>query len=723
MTWHELTESWRQRIQAEERGGTRDEILRRIARDAALAGLVLAAILYPTALFGAWTAHDISKDVKKLPLALSDAPNPQTTRLLSSSGNLIAYFYQENREDVPLGKIAPVMRRAIISIEDARFYHHGALDLEGTLRALINNMTTGSTQGGSTITQQLVKLLTVQQSTSKAAANAAIAQTPARKIRELKLAIGYEQTHTKNQILERYLNTAYFGGGAHGIAAAAMRWFSVRPDKLTTIQAATLAGLVKNPVQFDPQQFPEAAAARRNDVLAAMARNHVISTAEAQRLAAQPVDINPTRYPNGCVTSVASFSCDFIRRYLLAEPALGKTVNDRREALERGGLTIRSNIDIRMQEAANDAVRTHVNPTDNAIGSIAMVEPGTGRVRGLAQSRPMGGDATRGQSFLDFSVPTKFGDSAGFQAGSTFKFFTLAAAMAQGIPVSQTYDAAHDIVMPAGSYTDCQGDPTGSWKVANSTISGVMNMYTGARQSVNTYFAQLEKDAGLCNVVQMAKKMGIHVPDDDQVPSFTLGVVDVSTLDMAAAYATAASGGMYCKPQPVQQILDASGQVIKDYQPDCTRVLSEDQAAQINDILKGLQEPGGFGYEHGTGLNIPSAAKTGTTQNNKAVWYVGYTPQLVTAAMVAGANKAGHPVPLDGEEVNGHIVTFAEAAGSALAGPMWAAAMQVIQNYLQSVPFGTPPQQPSLQDVQADPEQPHDFGRGTEKKPGHGRGG
>jgi membrane peptidoglycan carboxypeptidase len=701
MRRHEFIESCRRRITAEEHGGTRNQLLTRIARNAALAGVVLAAMLYPAALFGTWTAGDFTGDVKDLPLALSDAPNPQTTRLLSSSGNLIAYFYQENREDVPLAKIAPIMRRAILSIEDVRFYDHGALDLEGTVRALVTNATTGSTQGGSTITQQLVKLLSVQQSTSKEAAVAAVARTPARKLRELKLAIAYEQTHTKNEILERYLNTAYFGGGAHGIAAAAMRWFSVTPDQLSPVQAATLAGLVKNPAQFDPQEFPEAAAARRNDVLGAMARNRVIAIAEAQKLAAEPVRLNPTRFANGCVTSVGAFSCDYVRRYLLAEPALGKTVQDREQALDRGGLTIKSNIDIHMQEAANDAVRSHVNPTDHAIGSLAMVEPGTGKVRGIAQSRPMGTDISRGESFLDFSVPTKYGDSAGFQAGSTFKFFTLAAAMAQGIPVTKTYDASHDLVLPPGSYTDCQGSPTGAWTVANSTSSGVMNMYRGARESVNTYFAQLERDAGLCNVVQMAREMGIKVSANDEVPSFTLGVVDVSTLDMAAAYATAASGGLYCKPEPVSQILDASGRVIKSYSPQCTRVLTEDQAAQINDILTGLQQPGGFGYQHGTALNIPSAAKTGTTQNNKAVWYVGYTPRLATAAMIAGADAGGQPIPLNGQQVNGHTISFVEAAGSALAGPMWAAAMQVIQAYLEPVAFATPPE---LQPDSASPD-------------------
>ena len=176
-----------------------------------------------------------------------------------------------------------------------------------------------------------------------------------------------------------------------------------------------------------------------------------------------------------------------------------------------------------------------------------------------------------------------------------------------------------------------------------------MNMYSGLRQSVNTYFAQLERDAGLCNTVKAAEAMGITVPFDpetgvtDQVGPFTLGVTSVSPLTMAAAYATPAAGGMYCEPQPVDAIVDMEGKVLKEYTKECKRVMKKDDAAQINDILTGLQKPGGFGYSNGTALSIPSAAKTGTTQDNKAVWYMGYTPELVAASMIAGANAKGVP--------------------------------------------------------------------------------
>jgi membrane peptidoglycan carboxypeptidase len=704
MSWDDLTDSVRRRVQSGRPPEHDGSIIWAIARLSALAGLIVAAIFVPAAAFTAVTANNVSDAVVDLPLELKDIPAAQTTRLLASDGSLLAYFYEENRQDVPLDKISDDMKDALLSIEDTRFYDHGALDLKGTLRALVNNASDRQTQGGSSITQQLVKLTLVQQATTKEQVRAATKESIARKVRELKLAIEYEQDHTKQEILERYFNIAYFGDGAYGIQSAANHFFSVSPDKLDVRQAATLAGLVKNPVEFDPRVYPERALQRRNLVLSAMVANNKLSQSEAENLMAKPLGLEITSFPNGCVTSKAAFSCDYIRRYLLAEPALGATVQDRRARLERGGLTIKSSIDVRMQKAINKAVNSTVAPKDKAIGSIALVEPGTGKVRGLSQSRPMGRDKKAGESYINYAVPRKFGDSGGFPAGSTFKYFTVAAALKKDIPVSKTYNAPRNLTMPAGTYFDCQGGGTGTWRVSNSTSSGRKNMYTGLRESVNTYFAQLERDAGLCNTVKAAEAMGITVPFDpetgvtDQVGPFTLGVTSVSPLEMASAYATAASGGKYCEPQPVDAIVDMEGKVLKEYTKECRRVMTQDHAAQINDILTGLQKPGGFGYSNGTALRIPSAAKTGTTQNNKAVWYMGYTPELVAASMIAGANSKGIPISLAGSTLRGVPVSFSQVGGSSLAGPMWKKAMGTIQNYLSPEPFDPPPQgQPQYQ--------------------------
>lgn len=698
MASEDFRDSLRRAAQSETRSKRKPVLIGAMAKLSVLAGLLVALIMIPTTTLIAVTTNKVSSGILDLPLTLEDLPSAQTTRLLASNGDLIAYFYKENRQDVPLKDIAPVMQDAILSIEDARFYEHGALDLKGTLRALVNNASAGQTQGGSSITQQLVKLTLVSQATTKEQVQAATKKSTARKIRELKLAIEYESKHTKKEILERYLNLAYFGDGAYGVSAAAFHYFSRSPDQLNARQAATLAGLVKNPVEFDPNVYPEKALQRRNTVLEVMGRYGKITPEEADTFQAAPLALKITDFPNGCVGVTGEFSCDYARQWLLAQPALGATLKERQTLLERGGLTIKSNIDLSMQAAADDAVTSTVKPTDEAIAALAMVEPGTGKVRAVSQSRPMGRSKKRGESYIDFVVPTAYGQSGGFPAGSTFKMFTVAAALKNGIDVGQSYNSPKSMVMPPGSYFDCEGRGTSLWKVNNSTTSGRKNMYTGTRESVNTYFSQLEKQAGLCNAVRAAESMGIKVPDVDQVGPFTLGVTDVSPLEMAAAYATPASGGMYCKPRPVAEILDAKNNVIKSYGPSCQRVLSKEQAAQINDILRGVQEPGGFGFANGTGLKVPSAAKTGTAQENKAVWYNGYTPELATASMIAGVvtndkdqTKNGRPKSLAGVTINGSLLDFNAVGGSSLAGPMWAKAMQKIQDSLTPVNFDTPP--------------------------------
>lgn len=714
MSWDALTGRARRLAETETEHGSRASIVGTMVIMAAGLGVLVAAVLVPTTAFMAATATDISDDVMALPMTLEDQPNPQTTRLLAADGSLLAYFYQENRQDVPLEEISDNVKDAIIAIEDTRFYEHGALDLQGTLRALVNNTAGGRTQGGSTLTQQLVKLTLVQQATTSEQMLAAIETSPARKIRELKLAIDLEDRLSKDEILERYLNIAYFGDGAYGIAAAARHYFSVSHEDLTVKQSATLAGLVQNPDEFNPRVFPERALQRRNIVLSVMERDGLLSRGKTNELIGSELGLELTQFPNGCVESVAAFSCDYIRQFLMQDEALGATSEERRARLERGGLTIRSTIDLRMQQAANSAVANRVAPRDRAIGSLAMIEPGTGNVLGVAQSRPMGTNDEAGETFLNFSVPAELGQSGGFQAGSTFKIFTTVAALKKGIDPGRTYNSPQEMTMPPGTYRNCEGLTTSPWTLKNSTGSGSFNMYTGLRQSVNTYFSQLQRDAGLCETVRAAEDMGLDIPTDQVQSPFTLGAASVSTLDMANAYATVGSGGMYCEPRPVAEIVDVNGEVVKEYPTQCERVMESGVAAQVNDILRGVQQPGGFGFSNGTGLNVDSAAKTGTTNSSTAVWYVGYTPEIATASMIAGATREGRPAGLVGVTLRGQGVSFAQAGGSSLSGPMWADAMRVIQTYLRGERFDDPPRRQPV----AQPRRP-----ATNAQSGDGAGG
>jgi membrane peptidoglycan carboxypeptidase len=659
---------------------------------AAVMGILVAGLAIPFAAVTGLSTRTVAEGMDKIPTDLTAEPLAQRTRLLGRDGAVLATLYDQNRVNVPLAKVAPIMRKAIIAIEDYRYYQHGALDLRGTLRAFVTNQANdGQTQGGSSITQQMVKMTLVNQAKTKAERAAATADTYQRKINELRYAIAFEEKYPKDWILERYLNIAYFGDGAYGIEAASRHYFSKPAAELDLREAALLAGMVKNPTGYDPTNNPTRAGDRRNTVIARMAQLNVISQSEADQAAASKLGLRVTATRNGCVSSAAPFFCDYAIQYLLADESLGKTVDERRRLLFSGGLTIKTTVDLRFQRAADRAVSNHVNPTDGAIGGLAMVKPGTGEVRALAQSRPMGSDRKRGETYLNYVVPREYGDSNGFQAGSTFKAFVLSAAISQGIPLSTTINSPQTISLPVSSFRSCEGSmrSTEVWSPENSTGFGPFNLYTGTQKSVNTFFAQLELRTGLCQPVKLAKQMGVELPPGiDRVPSFTLGVTDTNPLTMAEAYATFAARGVHCAARPVTEIRNSAGKAIETYPKQCQQVLRTDVADAVNDILRGVQEGGGFGATAGLALEQPSAGKTGTTNGNRAVWFIGYTPNMAAASMIAGANAQGHWRTLNGQTVGG--VYISGAHGSTNAGPVWGDAMKAIQQYLPDENFGSP---------------------------------
>jgi membrane peptidoglycan carboxypeptidase len=303
----------------------------------------------------------------------------------------------------------------------------------------------------------------------------------------------------------------------------------------------------------------------------------------------------------------------------------------------------------------------------------------------------MGRDAAAGQTFLNYTVPQKYGDSAGFQPGSTFKAFVLASAIQQGIPLTEKISAPSTVNIPMSQYRVCGGQhftSTDTWTVHTSTISGTMDIYEGTQESVNPFFAKLELQTGLCTPYHLAQKMGVTLDDPatEMVPSFTLGVASVSPLELADAYATFAARGLHCDARPVTSIDDSNGHQLKTYPQQCQQVIAAPVADAVNDVLRGVQSPTGFGAA--LILNQESAAKTGTNNNNMAVWYMGYTPNLATASMIAGANRLGHWVTLNNQLIGGAYT--ATAHGSTTAGPMWYDAMRVIQAWLPDATF-TPP--------------------------------
>jgi membrane peptidoglycan carboxypeptidase len=658
----------------------------------ALTGVLLAGLAIPFAGLLGYTAHE-GKDLvlNDLPLQLDTEPSPERSRILTRQGTTLATLYDQNRVELDsLNDISPVMQKAIVAIEDSRFYRHGALDIQGTLRALIANQSSGETvQGGSSITQQLVKMTLIEQADTEAERLAATDDTYARKVRELRYALGVEETHSKREILLAYLNIAYFGDGAYGIEAAAQHFFGIPASELDARQSAMLAGLVQNPTTFDPTNNPDLARNRRDVVLERMGQLGVITPRRAHRLQDKGLELDLHTISNGCVSSKAPFFCDFVENWLLTQPALGTNRADRERLLLAGGLTIRTTIDLRFQRAANRAVKSHVDPQNDVIVGLAMVEPGTGEVRAVAQSRPMGNKVKKGQTYVNYTTPPEYTNSGGFQPGSTFKAFVLASALTQGIPLDTQIYSPPSLTIDQDDYekkTCPRRNLAGTHTVENSTESGTMDLYSGTQLSVNTFYLQLEQRTGLCMPWKLANEMGVHVDERYQVPVFTLGVASVSPVAMAEAYATFAARGRHCDAIPVTRVTDRDGNPLAIDGANCEQVLEPSVADGVNDVLQGVTGPGGFAEAYS--LNQPDAGKTGTTQDAKSVWFMGYTPNLVGATMVAGANRAGHPEPLLGKLMGNEVLY--EPSGSGTAAPIWSAAMRVVQKWLPNKAFVPP---------------------------------
>ncbi|MDN5761030.1 MAG: transglycosylase domain-containing protein [Microlunatus sp.] len=707
-----------------------------------LCGLLLAVVALPIVGAAVFTGKSAEGTLGALPAAFDQPAQSQRSEVLDGNGDVLAYFYEENRVFVSLDEIAPVMRQAILSIEDHRFYEHGPLDAVGTVRALVSNMLSGGVaQGGSTLTQQYVKMVQIEEAKKagdEAGVQAAQESSYGRKIRELRFAISVEKTLSKDQILERYLNIAYFGDGAYGIEVAAEHYFSTTAAKLTLPQAALLAGLVQNPTSYDPVHHRDAALQRRDVVLNRMAELGVIddtALAKAEGTAYRKKKVTTTI--NGCQGTEYPFLCDYVYRSLEQTPSLGETVEQRQQTIKRGGLTIKTKIDPKSQDETQQAVSSVVGPTDPLISAMDLVEPGTGLIVAMAQSRPTMGDSSKkGQTYWNYSVSPAMGGAQGFQAGSIFKAFTAAAALEKGIPLSKRYDAAQAMDFSGRTFQTCEGPQqiSGSWRVSNSTgVNGVMDMYRAAESSVNTYFVQLALEVGLCDVVAMAEKLGVEsstaaapISSYADKPSFTLGTVEVSPLSMAEAYATFASGGIHCDPIILTSVTDSTGADLPVPSGNCERVITEDVANAMNSLLGGVMTDG-TGRRALTADGRPQAGKTGTIDSNAAVWFVGYTPQVAGAAMISIDNTRapflkgkvgsrsgikGYSVPSTGRALEG--------SGSGDAGQeIWKPAMEAYLAGSAMRSFNAPPAElvsgrpydygnrlPGSPDEQSGPSQP-----------------
>ena len=648
-------------------------IVAAIAGMSVVAGLVVGAIALPLVGGVGMVTRQAADTFDNLQVpALAQLPS--RSEILDSNGRVIADYYPNHIYRVPVSynKISPYMRQAIVAIEDDRFYQHGALDIRGSLRALVTDFTGGQVQGGSTIAQQYVKNALVLTAPDSQQQHAATAEDAARKIRELRIAASVEHQLTQDQLLAAYLNVAYFENEAYGVEVAAQRYFSTTAQRLTLPQAALLAGLVQNPARFDPTTQPAAAIARRNIVLGRMAQLHDISKAAAAAAQKQKLGLHYSvrsleQGCNGTKEPDSAWFCDYVVAEMRANPVYRQSYQ---QLITVGGLKISTTMDERDQQAAQEAVTYMLpgppsgwNPGSNAAAEV-LVQPGTGRIRAIAVDRPYG--AGRNQDSVDYAVDTAENGGVGVQTGSSSKLFTLITALKQGVPFGYKQSVSSPAVL--SGYYNCKGQPTGPFPVANAEGAGkgTYSLYTGTTKSINVFYAQLERHVGLCSVVKTAVSMGVHRADGisllkpvgkpgsanyqlpaDDLPSFTLGSINVSPMSMAAAYATVAAKGIYCEPVAIRAITGIGGAKMPVQSAGCHRVMSASVAEAATYILQGVLTSGtavGDSVSQG-GVAIPAAGKTGTANNFEFAAFGGYTPRL--AGYVSMFNPSGpvdHPM-------------------------------------------------------------------------------
>ena len=552
-----------------------------------------------------------------------------TSSVYAADGSLLTTLHaEEDRRPLTLAEIPTVLVDAVLAAEDRRFYEHQGVDVRGIARAAVRNFESGeTTQGGSTITQQLVKNTLVTPE-----------RTYQRKIREASLAMGLERSLTKDQILERYLNTVYFGQGAYGVGAAARVYFGHPATRLSVGEAAMLAGLIRSPSRADPTRHPKAAAARRATVLGAMVETGAITPAQAAKAKKEPLPRKPRhdnrRYPAGYAVQDAITT-------LLDDKRLGATQEERHNALFRGGLRITLTIDPAQQAAAEESVRAILDHPGDPYAGVAAVKPGDGAITAMVGGRDFFG-ARDPYAKLNLAR----GGSTKRQAGSTFKVFALLAALQAGIEPDDTFEAGAQITLP------CRCPKP--WVVDNyeSAAYGRATLRKATEQSVNTSYARVverigngDVDRGMHAVLDVAEALGVRGAGGrplrrDSGPAVVLGAQEVDPVEMAAAYAALGANGVYAKPYLVASVADANGKVVLRNTPQRKQAILPRVAATANDVLQGV-------VTKGTGVrakqNRPVAGKTGTSTRYADAWFVGYTPNFAAAVWV-GVPRAEIPM-------------------------------------------------------------------------------
>ncbi len=641
----------------------------------AVAGLLVTAAVTPAIAVTGMAANDSIGVFEGLPEYLEIGQLAQPTTIYAKSGGkdvALATFYSQNRLPVPFSKISQAAKDAAIAGEDPRFYSHGGVDIQGTIRGVLSTVVGHDVQGGSSITQQYVKNVLLQKCEAmqvktkeqKAKYQSCVLDStgvsPDRKVKEMKYAIGLEKKYSKDEILEGYLNIAGFGGTVYGIEAAARYYYSTTAAALTPAQAASLIAIVNEPTALkidDPESKENGAKNgyaknkdRRDYILGKMYQYKKLTKAQYEDAVKTPVQPKITPSTRGCQTAGgAAYFCDYVQRIILNDPTFGKDQDTRAANFNRGGYRIYTTLDLDLQKVAQDTLASYVPQTyDQAdLGGVLVgVQPGTGRVLYMAQNKQFTQDPDmKGAQYtsVNYSTDQDYGGSNGFQVGSTYKVFTLAEWLKQGHSLYETVNANVRTYNAADFKDSCNGPWTGPYRPTNDGggEEGIRSAQNATTNSINTAFIAMAYQLDLCDIKKDAEAFDVHSADGKALgtnPASVLGTNNIAPLTMATAFAGIANNGMTCSPIAIDKIVGPDGKETPAPASKCTQSVDPSVAHAMAWALRGPIENGTAQGVNTTGKDM--LGKTGTTDNNEQIWLVAATTKVAGAYWVG--NISGH---------------------------------------------------------------------------------
>lgn len=624
----------------------------KLAGSSALAGVLLAGVMFPLAGGFGYASNRAADTVDNVSAELVEGTVPAVSTMVDSAGNPIAWLYDQRRFEVPSDKISNEMKLAIVSVEDRRFPEHKGVDWQGTMRAFLTNTTSGEVQqGASTLDQQYVKnyqLLVVAK--TDAERRAAIETTPARKIREIRMALTLDKELTKDEILTRYLNLVPFGNASFGIQDAAQTYFGIDASELNTQQSAMLAGMVQSSSALNPYTNPDGVLERRNVVLDTMISNIPERAAELRQLKETPLGVlpEPNRLPRGCIAAGdRGFFCDYALQYL-ANAGIS------REQIDKGGYLIKTTLDPAVQASTKAALSANASPGLDGIANVMnVVQPGqdSHRILAMGSSRTYGLDANANET-----VQAQPYSLAGHGAGSIFKIFTTAAAMEKGLGTNAILDVPGRFEARGMGSGGARGCPASTYCVENAgKYPAALSVTDALAQSPNTAFVKLIQATGVAPTVDMAVRLGLRsyaqpgtsgfddrsmadFQKDQNLGSFTLGPTWINPLELSNVAATLGSHGKWCPPTPIDSVFDREGKPVSVTQQACEQVVEPGLADTLTNAMSKDDKPGGTsaGAAGSVGWTLPMAGKTGTTESHMSSGFLGFTNNFAAAVYVFG---------------------------------------------------------------------------------------